>query len=182
VITIALQDWASTSDRLALLRSPTYAAFHSGERASGSGRGSIDLRALLAEGDIEDARRKVIGVIVEEIARVLHLPTDDISQVRPLGEIGLDSLMGLELAMGLQDRFGLDIPLSASTGNLTVSAVADQVIAQASSNTARSAAPAAYALAETHMAADLADVGQEQMQAVREMVEAKSRELKRLLD
>jgi hypothetical protein len=32
------------------------------------------------------------------------------------------------------------------------------------------------------MAADLAEVGQEQMQAVREMVEAKSREMKRLLD
>ena len=183
VITIALQDWGAAADRLALLRSPTFATLVGTDRSSVSGgKGTIDLRALVAGGDIENARLKIVSVIVEEIARVLHLPMEDISQSRPLGEIGLDSLMGLELAMGLQDRFGLDIPLSASTGSLTVGAVADQVIAQANPASARGVDPAVFALAETHMVGDLANVEKEQIEAVKDLVDARSKELKRLLD
>jgi hypothetical protein len=37
------------------------------------------------------------GLAVEDIARILRLPKDDISRVRQLSEIGLDSLMGVEL-------------------------------------------------------------------------------------
>ena len=183
VITIAVQDWATAAERLPLLRSPAYAALVSHDGlGEGASRSRIDLRALVAEGDAEAARRKVVEVIVEEISRVLHLPSDDINLSRPLGEIGLDSLMGLELAMALQDRFGLDIPLSSSTGNLTVSVVADQIIAQVSTTSARSAAPAAYALAESHLGDELKDMDLEQAEAVRELVGSQTRSVKRLLN
>jgi acyl carrier protein len=57
------------------------------------------------------------------------LREEDISLVRPLGEIGLDSLMAVELVMNLEECFGIQIPLGGSTGAMTVSDIADEVIA-----------------------------------------------------
>ena len=60
---------------------------------------------------------------------MLHLREEDISHVRPLGEIGLDSLMALELVMNLEECFGIHVPLSGSSGGMTISDIADEIIA-----------------------------------------------------
>ena len=54
------------------------------------------------------------GVVVEEIARILRWPAQDVSLTKPLMEIGLDSLMAVELGLALETRFALDAPLTAS--------------------------------------------------------------------
>jgi acyl carrier protein len=68
-------------------------------------------------------------VISSQLAHVLHLREEDISHVRPLGEIGLDSLMALELVMNLEECFGIHIPLSGSSGAMTISDIADEIMA-----------------------------------------------------
>jgi phthiocerol/phenolphthiocerol synthesis type-I polyketide synthase C len=67
-------------------------------------------------------------MIVTQLAHVLRSREEDISRVRPLGEIGLDSLMALDLVMNLEKNFGMDISLSGSA-DLTVLGVADEIIA-----------------------------------------------------
>jgi hypothetical protein len=51
-----------------------------------------------------DVRKVVQDAIVEDIARILRLPKDDISRVRQLSEIGLDSLMGAQEARDADRR------------------------------------------------------------------------------
>jgi acyl carrier protein len=115
-------------DRLAVLRSPTYASFISrGQKAEGEVE-AIDLHAIAASGGVEAARRKVADVISAQLAHVLHLREEDISLVRPLGEIGLDSLMAVELVMNLEEVFGIQIPLAGSSGGMTINDIADQII------------------------------------------------------
>ncbi len=130
VITISPNDGNVGVDRLPTLRSPTYANFVSRNQKLGDADAeSIDLHALAAEGGVEVARRKVADVVSAQLAHVLHLREEDISLVRPLGEIGLDSLMAVELVMNLEQCFGVQIPLGGSTGSMTVSDIADEVIA-----------------------------------------------------
>jgi acyl carrier protein len=129
VITISPNDGSFGGDRLSVLKSPTYANFISrGQKAEGEVE-SIDLHAIAASGGVEAARRKVADVISAQLAHVLHLREEDISLVRPLGEIGLDSLMAVELVMNLEEVFGIQIPLAGSSGGMTINDIADQIIA-----------------------------------------------------
>jgi acyl carrier protein len=130
-MTISPNDGSFGSDRLPVLRSPTYGILTRQDSRQSGGEGSkIDLRTLLQSEGIETVRRRVSDVIVAQLSRVLHAREDDISRVRPLAEIGLDSLMALELVMNLEQAFGSPISLAASAGTLTVSGVADEIIAQ----------------------------------------------------
>ena len=88
---------------------------------------------------------------------MLHARESDISRGRPLAEIGLDSLMALELAGNLEAAFGAPVALSGSVGHLTVTAIADAIIAGASAEQDRGEAMV-NRLAEQHLeAAPVAD-------------------------
>ena len=76
---------------------------------------SANIGALLRSQDIDAVRKTVSDAIVEDIARILRLPKDDISRVRQLSEIGLDSLMGVELGASLQELSEVFKPLARVT-------------------------------------------------------------------
>lgn len=115
----------------AILRSPTYKDFVSQD--DGDEASAIDLRALLISEDIESVRRKVTKIVVDNLGRVLHARPEDISRVRPMAELGLDSLMTLELAMDLEGAIGINFSMERSVGSLTISNLVDEIIAQVSS-------------------------------------------------
>jgi phthiocerol/phenolphthiocerol synthesis type-I polyketide synthase C len=131
VITISPTEGIFTADRLQVLKSPTYAYLVRGDNTIGeSGVGHFDLQELAKTQGIEAARVALTGIIVAQLARVLHAREDEISRVRAVGEIGLDSLMALEFAMNLEDSFGIHITLTSSIGDLTVAGLANEIILQ----------------------------------------------------
>jgi phthiocerol/phenolphthiocerol synthesis type-I polyketide synthase C len=177
VMTISPNEGSFNSERLAVLRSPTYAAYLSGGHRSGeSGAESIDLHALAASDGVEAARRKVADVISSQLAHVLHLREEDINHVRPLGEIGLDSLMALELVMNLEKCFGIHIPLSGSSGGMTIADIADEIIAHVGLGRDREDAVVAT-LAEQHHG----EVDVVQLETLKGMMNEEARTSKRLL-
>ena len=100
------------------------------EKASDApSRSAVDLRELAAKLGPDQARRAIADILVEEIARILRLPRDDVSRTKPLAEIGLDSLMGVELMLSLETRFGMDTPLGSSAGGFNVGDLAGHLLA-----------------------------------------------------
>jgi len=161
------------------LRSPTYAAVIRDEGSHGdSSVATLDLRSLVADEDLETVRRKVADRIVGELARVLHAREEDISRVRPLSEIGVDSLMALELNMNLKDAFGVEIPLSNSVGSLTVAGLAEEMIAQVNLDASRDEDFVAHAVAERHIAGK---VEAEHVEALKYAQQSEGHKAKRLL-
>jgi phthiocerol/phenolphthiocerol synthesis type-I polyketide synthase C len=90
----------------------------------------MDLRAIAQAEGLEGLRRRLTDVIVTGVARVLRAREEEISRVRPLSDIGLDSLMALEFAMNLEDTFGIHIALTSGVGELTVGSLANEIMAQ----------------------------------------------------
>jgi phthiocerol/phenolphthiocerol synthesis type-I polyketide synthase C len=132
VLAIAPVDWSMARGRLPILNSPTYAAL--GRAQGGPERPeatAIDLRMLIQSDGIEKAREEVLKIIVEEVSRVLRMPKEHVNLVRSLSDVGLDSLMAMELAANLRERVGADAPLSATAGGLTVADLGQQILSLA---------------------------------------------------
>jgi acyl carrier protein len=178
-ITIASNEWTLAGDKLRVLRSPSYAAVVRDDAAHGdSAVNTLDLRSLVAAEDSEVVRRKVADRIVTELARVLHSREDDISRVRPLAEIGVDSLMALELNMNLKDSFGVEVPLGNSASGMTVTGLAEELIAQVNLDASRGEDAVAYTVAERHIAGKIEP---EDVEALKYAQRADAQKARRLL-
>jgi phthiocerol/phenolphthiocerol synthesis type-I polyketide synthase C len=114
---------------LAVLRSPTYGSFVTSGSA-GAGGEEIDLRALLRSEDPRTVRTRAVELVTRQLAKVLHARPEDIKANRPLNEVGLDSLMALELALELEKMVGISFSLSTSMSTLTPVGLADAIINQ----------------------------------------------------
>jgi NADPH:quinone reductase-like Zn-dependent oxidoreductase/NADP-dependent 3-hydroxy acid dehydrogenase YdfG/acyl carrier protein len=73
------------------------------------------------------AQELLAGIIADEAARILRLPQGEIDRHRPLAELGMDSLMGVELRLAIENRLRLDLPLAALTDGASIAALAARV-------------------------------------------------------
>lgn len=96
------------SDKLALLKSPTFMdlAHQNGDQRSGQGE---DIGVLLQGKSRDEAIGIVIGVLKREVGDILRMPEGLVDLTRPLADLGLDSLMALELHMALEQSLGVQM-------------------------------------------------------------------------
>ena len=176
VIAIAPINWSAARQHLLVLKAPAYRKLTSQDEAIGAEQDKIDIAALVAKTTPEEARKTISGLIVDEIARVLRLPREDVARTAPLSEIGLDSLMAVELALGLEQRFTLNAPLSTTASSFTVNELADHVIGLATGSLSES-----DAIERTMVERHLGQVAAEDLVENVELVRAKSRAMKGIL-
>ena len=117
--------WGSLGGSLPWLRSPMFEEVQGG---AGSPAAEVDLRELLATCAPEEAREKVVALLTEEVARITKLAASRIEPGRPLVELGMDSLMAVELRLAVEQRFGLSLPVLALSEGATLQALAGRVI------------------------------------------------------
>ncbi|MDO6413649.1 type I polyketide synthase [Sphingomonas sp. BIUV-7] len=122
---VATVRWGAMKSRLPLVASPLFSEM----ALSGTDEaGEIDLAALLSDLSPEEARERVTALLVEEVARIMKLAPERVEAQRPLAELGMDSLMAVELRLAVEHRFGLSIPLLALSEGATLSAMAGRII------------------------------------------------------
>lgn len=172
VVTIAPIDWGGARRDLAYLASPTFtqvlADAEMGPQDSGE---QIDLGALIRGKDAREARDIVAEMLTGEVARILKLPAKEISPQRPLAELGMDSLMGLELRMSVERRFDIELPLVAIGDSTTLLTIAQSIVSRIHEPDAAAESGAVNAdLASRHIGDEL---GEEELAEFGEAVEAR---------
>lgn len=118
---------SAVATSLAVLKSPAFAGL-SDSPSEQSEAASIDLAAQIAGKSPSEALAIVLAVTRAEIGRILRMEADSIDARRPLSEIGMDSLMALELRLGVEKRIGIELPLM-SLADRTVTHVAEKILA-----------------------------------------------------
>lgn len=98
---------------LALLATPAFEDFLRGDGESEEGE--TDLATLIDGKSDGEAMKILCDIVAGEVARILRLAPSEVDVGRPLDELGLDSLMALELRMNVESRFGVELPLVAIT-------------------------------------------------------------------
>jgi acyl carrier protein len=109
------------------------------------------LRAMPAE----EAAATLVDIVVEEIARVLRLPPKEVDRHRPLAEIGMDSLMMLELRTTVETTLQVELPMMSLATGITPVDVARRILPLITGDTQRHNVPATLvALSASHFAAE----------------------------
>jgi NADPH:quinone reductase-like Zn-dependent oxidoreductase/NAD(P)-dependent dehydrogenase (short-subunit alcohol dehydrogenase family)/acyl carrier protein/SAM-dependent methyltransferase len=117
-------NWHGARQRLAVLSSPTFADI-AGSMAKTDG---TSLREHLQGLSADEARELVVALLREEIARILMLAPDRIDPSKALSELGMDSLMAVELRLALEAELGVEIPILSLADNTTLVALARRVV------------------------------------------------------
>ncbi|MCJ9713426.1 acyl carrier protein, partial [Bordetella hinzii] len=87
-----------------------------------------DIAHMLATLD-DAALQTAFGEILKtEIGEILRVPADKIDAERSIYDMGLDSLMGVELIVALENRFGIRLPVMALSESPTVNKLAGRLI------------------------------------------------------
>lgn len=127
-VMIAEVDWASVR----MLPISQASVFETAMRAAGSQQASsdgdrIDLEDLIRGKSVEEAQQLLHNLVAAEIATILRVTEDSVTPEKVLKDIGLDSLMAMELGMSFQQKTGFDIPLSGVGEDTTVSDVVSRL-------------------------------------------------------
>ena len=129
VVSVAPMDWEIAKGGLEILDTPSYVTIK--RRASLSSQGaseSFDLAAMIEGKTMPEARALVSGLLAKEVSAVLRAPVEDINVKRPLTDLGMDSLMGVELRMSAQQKLGVDIPLASIANGVSIDDISSKIV------------------------------------------------------
>ncbi len=131
--------WAALRGSLPLVASPMFAGLAAGAAEDAA---EVDLRALVEGRTPEEARTLVAGLLVQEVASILKLAPDRVDPARPLAELGMDSLMAVELRLAMERRFGVTLPVLALSEGTTLDSMARRVVGTLQAGTPNAATDA----------------------------------------
>ncbi|MGH7048592.1 MAG: SDR family NAD(P)-dependent oxidoreductase, partial [Stellaceae bacterium] len=124
VVGLAETSWTEARRFLPILMTPLFA-----EVRGRAGPAATDeaLTEQLAEMSPEAAVSLIRTVVAEEAARILRLPAGGVDPSRPLSQLGMDSLMAVELRLALESRLRLDLPLVSLVEGTSVASIATRL-------------------------------------------------------
>lgn len=87
-----------------------------------------DFREMVGSLDPRELRSLLVEIMVEQVAGVLRLPEAAVDPDRPLDELGMDSLMAVELSVAVERQVGVELPLLSMAGGVTLRQVTERVL------------------------------------------------------
>ena len=99
-----------------------------GDDAAGGAENLDDFRALIEGKSPAEVQGLVAQLVTQEVAQILAVSAERIDPARSLHDLGLDSLMGVELALGLEKRFGIQVPAMMLNEGPTVERVTARIM------------------------------------------------------
>ncbi|MEP7156121.1 MAG: type I polyketide synthase [Betaproteobacteria bacterium] len=143
-------DWKALARFLPTARTPKFSEMEAqGAESESASDHAEDIRRLLEELSPEELVATVKDLLKAEIGEILRLPIEKIDDTRSVYDMGLDSLMGVELALAIESRFGIRLPVMALSESPTIAKLADSIIARLkSADTAEESSPAAERTAQ----------------------------------
>ncbi|MBQ3059742.1 MAG: SDR family NAD(P)-dependent oxidoreductase [Desulfovibrio sp.] len=102
------------------------------QAAEGKAKTETSLQELLAGKSPDKVREILQTLVAEEVAQVLALSTEQVPLDRSVQSLGLDSLMAVELAVGLEQRVGVRLPAMMLQDSPTITQIAERIASRLS--------------------------------------------------
>ena len=127
---LANLEWGAISRMLPRVEKTRFALVLRGASAAAVADDSLDIQAMIAGKTRDEITELARGLIIDEVARVLSLRAESIEPGRALQSLGMDSLMAVELALGLEQRFGIRLPAMMLQDAPTIDKIAARITAR----------------------------------------------------
>ena len=130
-VCVADLDWASISRFLPSAKEPKFSDLFAGRDRDGSVvQQTEDVAQMLARLSSDQLNVAFRRMLKSEIAEILRVAPDKIDDNCSVYDLGLDSLMGVELALAVESRFGAKLSVMVLSDSPTVAKLTDKIIAQ----------------------------------------------------
>ncbi|MEO8102688.1 MAG: SDR family NAD(P)-dependent oxidoreductase, partial [Betaproteobacteria bacterium] len=124
-------DWKALGRFLPTAKSPKFSELETfGSDDDSDSDHADDIQRLMAELSPEELMTTFKELLKAEIGEILRMPADKIDDTRSVYDMGLDSLMGVELALAIESRFGIRLPVMALSESPTIAKLAEKIIVQ----------------------------------------------------
>ncbi|MGE0259039.1 MAG: SDR family NAD(P)-dependent oxidoreductase [Alphaproteobacteria bacterium] len=148
VVAFAETSFSDARRFLPILAAPLFADIRGAETALSRDDSLLERLAGLSQ---EEAVALLKTAIAGEAASILRLPPAAVDPLRPLSELGMDSLMAVELRLALESRLRVDLPLMSLAEGTSVASIAARL---ANAVAARPQTGELLSMAERHEAGD----------------------------
>lgn len=128
VVHVTPMRWGATNAALKTMTGPSLRLLRSLGRREGEGVDTENLRDTLLGLPRAKAEERLSAFLVGRIAHILHVSEKAVSIRRPITELGMDSLMGVELGLTLQESLGSDLPVTAVSDGLSIAQISDRIV------------------------------------------------------
>ncbi|RKU03683.1 beta-ketoacyl synthase [Burkholderia sp. Nafp2/4-1b] len=120
-------DWDAVARGMPAAHARRYSALRTGGAAETSSEDRVLLEQLRALPAVE-AVALVETALRGQIARILHMSPERIDAGRSVLDLGMDSLMGMELGMAVEETFGVKLSIMAIAEGATVHTLAERIV------------------------------------------------------
>ena len=122
-------DWNVIQRIMPGARSPKYAEQQRQVKHTDSDN-SEDIQTLIANKKPDEIQEIIIGLLLTEIEHILRLPREKLDTNASVFDLGMDSLMGMELVLAIEERFHVKLPVMALTEGATIIRIAERISSQ----------------------------------------------------
>ena len=124
-------DWGVIQRVMPAANSPKYDELKRMVKASDSDHFE-DIQTLIANMGHDEIQNLVVDLLLDEIEQILRLPREKLDVERSIFDLGMDSLMGMELVLAIEERFGVKLPVMALTEGANIIRIAERITDQLS--------------------------------------------------
>jgi phthiocerol/phenolphthiocerol synthesis type-I polyketide synthase C len=124
-------DWSALGRFLPSAAEPKFSelATH-GHGAQSDSTNTNDIQHLIEDLSPEELTAAIKDLLKAEIGEILRMAPEKIDPDRSVYDMGLDSLMGVELVLAIESRFGIQLSVMALSESPTISKLTDKLISQ----------------------------------------------------
>ncbi|WP_158241887.1 type I polyketide synthase [Tabrizicola sp. TH137] len=152
VVHVSPMGWNAVSVTLRTLGEPAFGLLRALGRRAEADAGEDDLRVTLAGMTEARAAERLEAWLVGRVAHILQVPEKAVAATKPVADLGVDSLMGVELGLTVQQALGDDIPVSLISDALSLREIALRIVHHLHGTGGAEPVVAEVGLAEQHLA------------------------------
>ncbi len=133
-LAVANLDWHKVARALPGVRTPRFSLLTRGMDEAAEAGLVDDIQKLINGMSEEQIHELTTTLLLEQVAKVLRMSAKQIDADRSIFDLGMDSLMAVELQVAIDSQFGVNIPAMAMSEETSIAQLAGRIAKQLNGN------------------------------------------------